>query len=96
MQDVIRSVDFRRADGNDDEMVDIMPLVGSHEDRDDCPATSRDGKYSKVRHGISIDSGSAAFVMPESGLPGSPKQPSEGSTIGQKFIGATGEITENA
>lgn len=59
------------------------------------PGTIGDGELLRIRRGVTIDSGSAAFAMPETRLPGSGTKPSEGSTYGQTLIGATGKVAAN-
>ena len=92
VKDVVRSIDF-----NDDEpMVELLAVADDPDDRNDCPGTQGSGKWLKVRKGITIDSGSAAFVMPETWLPGFKTVPSPGSKRGQKFIWATGKPAYNS
>ena len=57
-------------DGND-ESDDLHVHDEDHKDDDEnCPGVIGDGEWVAIRRGITIDSGSAAFVMPESWLPG--------------------------
>ena len=76
-------------------ITELDPIADDEGDRDDCPGTTGDGKYLKIRNGITIDSGAGAFVMPESWFPGVPTMPSKGSLAGQRFVGATGKKTAN-
>ena len=59
------------------------------------PGTTGEGPWLGITNGITVDSGSAAFVMPTSWLPGLPVQESPGSKRGQKFVGATGRTVAN-
>ena len=71
----------------------VLPLdalADDEKDRGDCPGTTGDGEWLKIRNGITIDSGSAAWVMPTSWFPGLTLSPSHGSKRGQKFVGGGG------
>ena len=52
-------------------------------------------EYVKFKKGITMDRGSAAFVLPEAWLPGLALKLSKGSLAGQAFVGATGKTTPN-
>ena len=60
-----------------------------------APGTIGDGEWVQIRNGITVDSGSAAFVLPTKWLPGIPMEESSGSRSGQEFIGATGKVARN-
>ena len=79
-------------DENRQAPMELLAIAGNGEDREDCPGTTGDGTYLKVMNGMPLDSGSAAFVMPESWFPGVPAAPSLGSRSGQRFIGAIGTV----
>ena len=81
VHDVVRALDYEerghveRTEGMqvDEEEEDVAPLLAlsdSSVDRIDCPGAVGDGEWLKVRNGITVDSGSAAFVMPTSWFPG--------------------------
>ena len=49
--------------------------------------------YVKIKHGITMDTGSAAFVMPTRWLPMFPLE--KGEKAGQRYVGATGKVVQN-
>ena len=49
----------------------------------------------RIKNGITMDSGSAAFVMPTRWLPMFELQQSKGSLAGQRYVGATGNVVPN-
>lgn len=51
--------------------------------------------YLRITNGITMDSGSAAFVMPTRWLPMFALQKSEAQARGQKYAGATGKVLAN-
>ena len=53
------------------------------------------GGFLRIKNGITMDSGSAAFVMPTQWLPMFALEPSAGSTRGAKYVGATGNNVPN-
>ena len=73
--------------------VQTVDAVGSHVG--DVPGTIGEGKWLKIKDGITIGSGSSAFVMPTQWLPGIPIEESPGSRRGQTFVGATGNAANN-
>ena len=54
-----------------------------------------EGKWIKVRNGITLDSGCSVFVIPSDWLKWFVLEASEGSKRGQKFIAATGQGIKN-
>ena len=75
----------------------MLPLDAIDEGEHDvaAPGTVGDGGWVKLRNGIIVDSGSAAFVLPVKWLPGIPMEHLEGSIAGPEFIGATGKVAKN-
>ena len=57
--------------------------------------TEGEGKWIKVRNGITLDSGCSVFVIPSDWLKWFVLEASEGSKRGQKFIAATGQGIKN-
>ena len=53
------------------------------------------GSYVRIKNGITMDTGSAAFVMPTHWLPMFKLEPSEGAAKGQNCVGATGTVVKN-
>ena len=91
VRDVVRSIDFREGEG----ILPLSFLVDDDAGRKDCLGTTGDGEWRRVRKWITLDLGSAAFVMPEKWLPRFEKRPSAGSAKGQKFAGATAKVAPN-
>ena len=91
---VVRNLKFDDAAGDDGGMLPFNTLIEALE-RDDCPGTVGDGRYLRIKYCLTVDSGSAAFVMPEDWIPGVEKTPSSGSQKGQKLIGAAGKTAPN-
>ena len=54
-----------------------------------------EGKWLKVRNGVTLDSGCSVFVIPSDWLKWFILEPSEGLQRGQKFIAATGKGIKN-
>ena len=74
-----------------------LPLdaIDGGEEDSAAPGTVGDGEWVNIRNGVTVDSGSAAFVLPVKWLPGIPMEKSKGSMAGQEFIGATGKVATN-
>ena len=79
VKDVVRTIDFEMSI---QAVADLDAVADDLGDRPVCLGAQGDGKWVKVRKGITIDSGSAAFVMLETWLPGFETQESPGSRKG--------------
>ena len=80
--------------GVDEDLVDLM----NFESVFTAPVTDVGEQmpgYLRIKGGITMDTGSAAFVMPTKWLPMFALQPSEGSKRGQRYVGATGNVVQN-
>ena len=87
--------DLVRGDSGGSTQVELLALADDDNDKPECPGVVGEGDWVRIRKGITIDSGAAAFVMPEAWSPGFEKEESICSKGGQQIIGATGTVTKN-